>query len=268
MEPPEGEKMDEDFVVVGYPFTMVGGQSRQVCVPRSAILEAAQIRLARPWEYKTLAQTYRQSARGGSFVEVGAHLGSDTVLACDFFKTCYAFEPAAANRALLLRTVELNGIGNVRVIPAAVSDRTGKAWFYTQDGVSATHSLAANDPDMEPREEVELVTLDTAFPPSVRDVTYLHIDAEGHDIKVLMGGRQFIARQENRPVIRMEFQPRTLALHGSSMADLAAIIHEFQYNIFFRAENYMVPLNQRILAEMFDLWQGTKGWIDIYLSPW
>ena len=259
----------EKFDIVEFPFALSGGRPKRVCVPKCATMDAAQIRFARPWEYQTLVQTYLQTARGGSFVEVGANLGTDTVIACDFFKTCYAFEPSSANRALLQKTIELYGITNVHVFGSAVGDRPGRAAFFLKGGeATGSHSLCVNDPDMTAQEEVEIVTLDSVFPQTVRDVTYLHIDTEGHDIKVLQGARQFIARQANRPVIRMEFQPTTLALHGSSIGDLTAIMDEFQYKVFFMAQNFMTPLSPRSLAEMFSLWQGGKGWIDIYLSPW
>jgi len=267
MDSAGGLPNDDNFQIVEYPFALRGGKPKRVCVPKSAKLEAGLITMARSWEYLTLAQTYAQAARGGSFVEVGANLGSDTVIAADFFKTVYAFEPAAANRRLLQKTIELNGLVNVQILPAAVSDKPGRAKFYLKEGDNtAVHSLHPNDPDMKPAEDVDVVTLDTAFDNSVRDVTYLHIDTEGHDIKVLQGGRQFIARQANRPVIRMEFQPRTLAAHGSDVSEIIAFIQEFQYRPFYMAGNFMVPLSETILTEMFRLWRGTQGWIDVFLA--
>jgi FkbM family methyltransferase len=266
MEP--GANPADDAVIVAYPFALRGGNPKRVYVPKTAGWDAWQIKAADPWKYGGLAQLYAEAARGGSFVEVGANLGSDTVLASDFFKICYAFEPGAANRALLQKTLALNDICNVQVLSAAVSDQPGKANFYLkQGGGTGAHSLHPNDPDMIPREEVEVTTLDSGLPPTLIDVTYLHIDTEGHDIKVLRGARKFLARQAKRPVIRLEFQPRTLAMHGSNVAELNAFISEFGYNVFYCTENHMVPLNQRILVEMFGLWQDTRGWIDLYLSP-
>jgi hypothetical protein len=107
----------------------------------------------------------------------------------------------------------------------------------------------------------------TALPESVRDVTFMHIDTEGHDIKVLQGARRFITRQQNRPWIRIEFQPRTLSLHGSNVAELVAFMDEFRYHAMFNANNNIVPFSFPVLIELFYLWRNTDGWIDILLLP-
>jgi FkbM family methyltransferase len=161
-----------------------------------------------------------------------------------------------------------NGVNNVTLIPYAVSDHAEVARLYSGEKDNfGSCALQPNARGMDHWEEVRTVTLDSAMPQEVNDVSYIHIDTEGHDIKVLLGAKDFMRRQQIRPVIRMEFQPRTLALHGSNIEDLIQFIQEFGYKIAYIASLNMAPLNERVLTELFNLWQPTNAWIDVFLLP-
>lgn len=255
-----------DTEVVEYPFAPPGKPLKRICVPRGQDNISILVTTARPWEYIMLTNLYKRASRGGSYVEAGANIGSDTIPATDYFKMCYAFEPGARHIAMFNRTMQLNGIMNVRLFPQAVSDHAGPARLYVGDkDNTGSAKLVCDNPDVSAFEQVRTVTLDAAMPPEVRDVTYLHVDTEGHDIKVLQGARHFIARQQQRPVVRMEFLPRLLQMNGSSLADLFAFMREFRYSVAM--ESATLPLNLTVLSNLFDLWRDTSGWIDIFLLP-
>jgi FkbM family methyltransferase len=258
-----------DHILVDYPYVLTGKRPKRFYVNAGNELIAGFIRTARKWDYELMANLYMTASRGGSFLEVGANIGSDTLLASDFFKDVYAFEPVAAHLDMLRKNIELNQVTNIQVFPFAVADASGTTRIYlgTQNN-SGSSSLAPNHPGMEQQyQDVKVVSLDTALPESVRDVTFMHIDTEGHDIKVLQGAKRFITRQQNRPWIRIEFQPRTLSLHGSNVAELVAFMDEFRYHAMFNANNNIVPFSFPVLIELFYLWRNTDGWIDILLLP-
>jgi FkbM family methyltransferase len=252
--------------IITYPISVRGKRPKLMCVLKGDDVLTTCIKTTRFWEYNTRMQVYTQLSQGGSYVEVGANLGTDTVLAAEHFKMCYLFEPSTRHAAILKKNMELNEISNYRFFPAAVSDHCGADRLYF--GISentGSAALAQNLPGMDRFEEVQLVTLDSALA-DVTDVTMMHIDAEGHDIKVLQGARQFIARQTRRPFIKMEFQPRSLTIHGSDISELIRFMDEFKYQAFFEASNYFVPLSHGMLIDMFYSWRKTLGWIDIYLK--
>jgi len=262
-----GEIVDADCEIVQYPVDTRGKCPKRLCVPRGQDDITTFVKTARQYEYDLSASVYTRAARGGSFVEVGANIGTDTVMASDFFKSCYVFEPAARHMELLRKNIELNGITNVQTFCAAVSNQCGPGRLYSgEKNKSGSASLRQNNPDMQASEEVQTVTLDTALP-GVMDVTYIHIDAEGHDVKVLQGAYEFIKRQLARPYIKMEFQPQTMSLHGSHVSELIEFMEEFKYRGWFNASNFVVPLSPGILIDMYYLWKKTPGWIDIYLGP-
>jgi FkbM family methyltransferase len=257
-----------DCLIVDYPYVLSGKRPKRFFINNGNEIIAAYMRTARKWEYESMMNLYANASRGGSFLEVGANIGTDTVLASDFFKNCYAFEPVALHVDLLHKNIELNQVTNIQVFPVAVGDAPGRTKvFLGESHNSGSSSLAPNHPSMSRSEEVEVVTLDTALPETVRDVTFMHIDTEGHDIKVLQGAKKFIQRQLQKPVIRIEFQPRTLALHGSNIAELIGFLDEFRYRAMFNANNNIVPFSYGVLIELFYLWRASDGWIDLLLVP-
>ncbi|CAD5373635.1 hypothetical protein RA210_U40038 [Rubrivivax sp. A210] len=108
----------------------------------------------------------------------------------------WSFEPTADPRARLRATVQANGLEDrVTVVPCALSDHAGRATFHTS-GQSELNSLYANGG--EGSEEVELETLDAyaARHLQQRRVGFVKIDAEGEELRVLAGGREWFAGSE------------------------------------------------------------------------
>ncbi len=73
-------------------------------------------------------------------LDVGAHAGLYSLLFSRFAERVYAFEPLPANLALLQRTLRLNRVRNVRVLPWAMGGKTGMLRFEPH-AVSSMGSL-------------------------------------------------------------------------------------------------------------------------------
>lgn len=113
---------------------------------------------------------------------------------------------------------------------------------------------------------VTTTTLDD-LDPKIRNVRFLHVDTEGHDIKVLQGGCRFIARQDALPFIQIEFCPLTLRLHGSNISELISFMDEFGYDAYMNCANTLSTLSRFTLTEMFFQWAGTPAMLDLVLMP-
>ncbi len=100
------------------------------------------------------------------------------------------FEPLPEFRATLERTFA--GVGNVEVIPAALSDRTGTAYLQ-RDGFMSTLTDEAT-PDEVAVETIDAFCVRTGILP-----TYLKADVEGHELALLRGGAETI--RTHRPKI-------------------------------------------------------------------
>ena len=137
--------------------------------------------------------------------DVGANVGLYTLAAARAVGAeggVAAFEPMEANLAFLRRHLELNRLGEVRVVDKAVSDHRGILRMAEGDSPSEFHA------DPEGSYEVEAIALDdwareTGAPPP----GLLKIDVEGAEGAVLRGAEGVLASA--RPVV-------FLALHGQA----------------------------------------------------
>src|SRR5208282_5758959 len=70
----------------------------------------------------------RRLRPGMTFIDVGANKGDFTLLAARLVGesgTVISIEPEPENHSMLLRSIELNGYANIRVMHVALSDREG-----------------------------------------------------------------------------------------------------------------------------------------------
>jgi FkbM family methyltransferase len=130
---------------------------------------------------------------GDAFWDVGAHKGFIALAASRMVGPSglvVAIEPAGANLRFLERHVVWNGIDNVRVVPAAASDRNGVG-FVGGPGSSVAFRLGEG-PEEVPVRTIELlaVELDLGRP------TVLKIDVEGEETAVLRGAKRLLGSDQ------------------------------------------------------------------------
>ena len=117
-------------------------------------------------------------------VDIGANIGVFTTYAARRTSNLvYALEPHPANVELLRRNLELNGIANVRVRAAAVTDRVGSARLFLSDS-SGGHLLFDRNIKGTLRRSVEVpcTTLEELMQePALERVDFLKLDCEGSE---------------------------------------------------------------------------------------
>ena len=111
----------------------------------------------------------------------------------------YAFEPCAYEARYLLDHIRLNNVANVRVIQAAVSERSGLAALTFDRGQTQNAISDRSDAVLQ----VPAYSLDDLrLPPPA----LIKMDVEGAESAVLEGARRML--REHRPVV-------FVALHGA-----------------------------------------------------
>lgn len=137
--------------------------------------------------------------------DIGANVGIYTLLFSDRVGPdgrVVAFEPAPRNVGYLRRHLDLNGVANVLVVQAAVSDRAGRARFDTADTASTGHLSAEGSLD------VATTTIDDFVASTDCAPSQLKIDVEGAEVDVLRGAIETLKR----------FRPRILlATHSADL---------------------------------------------------
>jgi len=152
---------------------------------------------------------------GSVVYDIGANVGFFSLLSSVLAGPegqVVAFEPLPRNIRYLRRHIQINHLGNVTVIEAAVSDHDGKAAFNL--GPSTAMGRLASVGELN----VQMVSLDTLLaegklaPPDV-----IKLDVEGAEYDALCGGRDLLDLY--RPLLFLDTHGRkahhfTLALLG------------------------------------------------------
>jgi FkbM family methyltransferase len=171
-------------------------------------------------------------------VDAGANVGRYAVALARLARRVYAFEPDEELSSFLARAAP----ANLEVFQEALSDREGPRPFRVP--IIAGHPSAAlasiddavDSPQSEPHEirTVHAATLDKL---ADRDIGFVKIDVEGHELEVLCGGRALIGKQ--RPVILVEVEERH---KPGSVAAIEQFFDGFHYSGFFLHEGRTHPL--------------------------
>jgi FkbM family methyltransferase len=114
----------------------------------------------------------------------------------------WAFEPTAAPRGRLLQSRQLNGFEDrITVVPAALAEADGETSFAVHDNSELNSRGGAG----QTRETVQLLALDGWLARHAPDVVidFVKLDAEGDELRVLAGAKDFFARQS--PIVMFEF---------------------------------------------------------------
>lgn len=151
-------------------------------------------------EFEDMAFVLHFLRPGDLFVDIGANIGSYTILAGTIAKAnCIAFEPNPQTFVWLRRNIDLNGLANrVEAHCVALGSGGGEARF-TVDRDCGNHLVLDEQQGSEQVQSVPLFTLDNAMKdlhPSI-----LKIDVEGFETEVIKGGQATLSSPELRCII-------------------------------------------------------------------
>ena len=185
----------------------------------------------------------RWVARGDWVIDVGANVGFYTKRLAELVGPkgrVLAFEPVPETFVLLASNLESCGLCNVTLFNAAVSESAGVAAMriprHADTGLKnyyQAHLLGAGDGELS----VLTVSLDALHIPQA--VKLVKIDAEGHELSVLRGMRETLAR--DHPTLIVEAPgPEVRELLGS--LGYADTRFAGSPNVVFRRKDMSEPL--------------------------
>ena len=185
------------------------------CVPLSSQHRpvARAILRSEAWERDTL-DLVRQADSEGDIVHAGTYFG-DFIPALARSRApgalVWAFEPGSENYRCSEITISLNGLENVVLTRAGLSERSRTALLATggREGVPLGGASRVIVDPLRARwwenEEITMVALDDVVG-SDRRVAVIQLDVEGHEKEALLGALGMIERC--RPLIILESLPR------------------------------------------------------------
>ena len=187
------------------------------------------------WEPEVWAAISSGLNEGAVFLDVGAHIGYDTLKAASLVGTSgriVAFEPNPLTLAILRSNVEASGARNVTIQPIACTDSEQELTLYDsrRTGNSGSSSLSSdNAGDAGTPYTVRGRPIDSVVAElGLRRIDVLKADVEGAELLVLRGAAQSVRRFH--PKLIMEVVPRQLKNMGTSVEELESFIRSLGYN--------------------------------------
>jgi len=151
-----------------------------------------------PWVVEWLSQRLQ---RGGTFVDVGAHLGYFTLIAANIVGPkgrVIAFEPDPRNAALLAANVSSAGKdATVEIVRAALGAKDGTTPFQIGHDYCSRVPAEAQASGTAAVRQVALDSFD--IPPGA----VIKVDVEGHEIDVLLGARSHLDQRRATWIIEV-----------------------------------------------------------------
>lgn len=160
----------------------------------------------RAWRAHEMAVFSRHVARGAVVADVGANLGFISAMLASLVGPdglVLAFEPSPVTYSKLLKTIELNGLLQVRPCNVGLGATAGMMELVAVSRSSGNNTLVpTGDINGAARQTVSIITLDEVPELETRRLEFLKIDTEGYEAAVLNGARGVLKR--DRPVIYTE----------------------------------------------------------------
>jgi FkbM family methyltransferase len=155
----------------------------------------------------------------------------------------YGFEAVPAIMTRFRENITLNGVTNVTAVPAAVSDRVGKATFYPDESGYGTGAGSLVRQMGKSAIDVETVALD-GFKKDrgIGRVGFVKIDVEGAEHLVLDGMQEIL--RDDRPAMLVEHNDGALTRFGSSAADLFRRIVGYGYDAHLVIGGKLKPVTE------------------------
>ncbi|HYE94770.1 MAG TPA: FkbM family methyltransferase [Rubricoccaceae bacterium] len=176
-------------------------------------------------EFEDMAFVLHLIREGDRFVDVGANVGSYTVLAASVGAVCEAFEPGSEAFAALRVNLSLNNFAqSVRAHQVAIGQRCGTAAFTAN---LDTLNHVVSEPSECAVTTVPMVTLDEVLPPG--RPTLIKVDVEGYEPEVVSGAADVLSREETLSVL-MEING-SASRYGFAEGDLLDRMREHGFTL-------------------------------------
>ncbi len=149
------------------------------------------------YQSKQRAESLKYLKYKGTAIDIGANVGLWARDLCGIFNKVILFEPNSLNIECLKKN--LDNFNNFKIHQVALSNITGNEYLFLDDKGCGNHSLKSILGSQAKKEKVELKTLDEY---NFKDIDYIKIDAQFHELEIIEGGINTL--RNNDPVLCIE----------------------------------------------------------------
>jgi FkbM family methyltransferase len=161
-------------------------------------------------------------AHDGAMVDVGANVGLFTLSLSHRFEEAVLYEASAEACLKAEENITLNSLDKYRVRSVAVSDEIGTVKFSATEPTGLTNKISTDPGGIS----VEATTLDAYLDDEFkRRLSFLKIDVEGAELKVLCGASETLAAAPNLLIM---FE----RLKTSGLEEITELLNAEGYTVF------------------------------------
>ncbi len=166
-----------------------------VCVPNDLnCLTSYVLQERQDWFEQEISFVRTFLKSGMNVVDIGANYGTYTLTAAKSVGPAgkvWAFEPSELTAAYLTRSIRLNGLDHVTLIPAGVSNADRQA-LLSINANSELNEVVESEAEGH-TESIALMSLDGWMKTAGARIDFMKMDAEGQEENVIRGGKHFFA---------------------------------------------------------------------------
>lgn len=188
---------------------------------------------------------------GDIVLDIGANAGLYTLVAARAIGDAghvYAFEPGERALQLLRRNIALNGLTNVTVIDAAVSDTTGEAPFAVarDTALGSLADMGRDDQQIAEWQPVRTIRLDDAIAQyGIDGVRFVKMDVEGAEKLALDGAARWLSSGTAPLTILFEAFEQNARAFGYTVRQLLDSLQDAGFELHgFDRSGTLRPLDQ------------------------
>ncbi|MCL1883844.1 MAG: FkbM family methyltransferase [Defluviitaleaceae bacterium] len=167
----------------------------------------------------------------GTFLDIGANIGTLSLSLAALGWQGYAFEASSQNASVLKKSICINDF-NIKVVEQAVSDKTGEIYFVQK----GPWGVVQNNVDLrDDYEKLSCTSLDD-WNDAETSIDFIKMDIEGSEAAAFRGMYDFLARH-NYPPIFVEVNLHMLSLFGETRISMLSHAKKMGYKPYKLEEN-------------------------------
>ena len=223
-----------------------------------------------PQETQFLLDTLRP---GDVFVDVGANIGYFSLLASRLVGAAgavLAFEPEAANYALLEANCRRNHCDNIRCFRVALGQENAAGTLYLNELNRGDHSLYPQESDRA-GQGISIVNGSTLIGATYPRVNCIKIDTQGAECDVLKGLQELIAASAPDLIMVIEFSPLHLRNAGTSGRVLLDLLADCDWQMYLMdtGANGLLPVTAQQVRSLNDITEqdpNSEGFFNLIVA--
>lgn len=206
----------------------------------------------RDYEKENFEFFRRVASKGITCLDIGAHIGLYSVFMNKHADAkVFSFEPTPTSQEVFRDMQKVNKCGDlVTLIPAAVSDKSGKASFYiTETPLWVGNSLLKENIASDKLRclEVDVYSIDEFVEKNNIAVHFIKIDAEGMELEVVKGAKNVFLKYKPSGILGIH--PSTFKDKKGTYEKIWETLNGYGMQLFF--ENQILS-QERFMTELLD----------------